>query len=397
MGKMENTKGWGRRSAVAAVAALTAVGCGVTSASGAVGPANSSTKQVIRIAGSIAIGTAIAASQENWVDNGQPENSSVRQAKAVVLTRSNEYYDALTGSDLAVDTQGPLLLTPTGGLDASVLAEIKRILPKSAPIYLLGGTAALSPAVSQALTAAGYTHQVRLAGSNEYGTAIAIDDELDKLAGGPTTTVPCHVIIVRGDTYYDALSAGAAAGYNSEFGGCPTVVVLSDGNTLPQISLNYLNAHYTTHTDPYAPAPGASSVYAVGGPGATAYTKALAAGELPFWKSSAYTPVVGADAPATALDVAKTFFSTSSGSPEYAAVATEATWQDALAGGAFVASHGGIGGPLLLTPPSGLYSGDASYLKASAQSNLSTAFVMGGPAALPDSIVSSVQAALNGG
>lgn len=392
---MESNQGWGRRAAVTTVAALTAVGCSVAGAS-ATTP-NGTPTPVVRIAGGDAVGTAVAASQHDWTDAGKPQDANLMPAKAVVLSRSDTFSDALAGSDLAVDVRGPLLLTPSGGVDPLVMAEIQRILPTSAPIYLLGGTSALSPVVADQLIAAGYKNLVRLAGSNVYGTAVAIDDELDKLAGGPTTTLPCNVIIVRGDTYYDAMSAGAVAGYDSEYGGCPTAMVLSDGDTLPPASLAYLTARSNpTDPDPGAPAGGSAAVVAIGGPAATAYTKALAAGELPFWKQSAYTSLVGANATATALDVAKRYYS-GADAPSQIAVATDATWQDALSGGAFVTSHVGLGGPLLLTSPDGLDAADAAYLATFKDKYLYGVYVMGGPAALPDSIADSIQTIVNGG
>jgi ell wall binding domain 2 (CWB2) len=348
-------------------------------------------KPVTRIAGSNAIGTAIAASQQDFVGVGQQPTGSMLQAQGVVLMRSDAFYDGLAGSALAVDKQAPLLLTPTGGLDPQVLAEIKRILPKSGQIFLLGGTAALSTAVAKALTAAGYTDQLRLAGQNEYSTATAIDDEMAESAYSGAGSLPVGVMIVRGDTYYDALSAGAAAGMFSKYDGAPMAIVLSDGDELPAASLAYLTGHDSSD-DPWAPPAGVPThVYGVGGPGAAAFTSALKSGELPSWQQSPYTALVGSNAPATAVDVANEFF-TPSAYDQYAAVATDATWQDALAGGAFVGSRSG---PLLLTAPSGLDPSDAAYLQQNTN-NLLGAYVMGGTKALPDSVENAVNTALNG-
>ena len=117
-----------------------------------------------RLAGSDRIATAIAASAE-----GYPSS-----ARTVTLARADAYPDALAGAPLASRRGGPLLLTPSGGLDARVAAEIQRL--GASQVLLLGGTSALSAKVVSDLAALGIGGDdvTRVAGGDRYATAAAI-------------------------------------------------------------------------------------------------------------------------------------------------------------------------------------------------------------------------------
>jgi Tol biopolymer transport system component len=305
---------------------------------------------VVRLWGSNAIGTAIAASQYNWASVGTTDPTR-GVANAVVLSRSDQFYDALTGSALATTKGGPLLITPPTQLEPQVLAEIQRILPSGGTVYLLGGTSALTPAVADAVTSAGYVVD-RLAGSNEYGTAVAVDEAM--------TSHPADVMVATGVSYYDALSAGAAA---ANLG---AVLVLTDNGTIPSASAAYLDTIDPT-TTPYV---------AIGGPGSNALE--FDGDVVLDWGAFTFASVVGNNAKDTALAVAQDFFA----APGDVAVATDAGWYDALAGGAMVGSRGG---PLLLTDPTGLYGADATYLEGE-NFSLGRIEMLGGPAALPTAL-----------
>lgn len=333
------------------------------------------TNEVDRVWGQDAIGTAIAASQWNYADFGNSSDPVHVPAKAVVLSRSDQFYDALAGSALAVNKQAPLLITPPAGLDPRVEAEIKRVLGTSGTVYLLGGTAALSSAVENRLTSLGYSVDRRW-GATAVETAIAIDDAI--------TTAPQIVIVSTGAEFYDALAAGAAAGATGD-----TVIVLSWGDSMPVASANYLN-HLTPQTNVN---PGVMIVGG-GGPGARAIVNAANGGQLPSWPSdpnnhAVYYPLIGNNAKDTALLLAKFFFA----APPVAAVATSAGWYDALTGGAMI---GLDGGPLLLTDPSGLYGPLQDYLSANS-GGMWNGIILGGTAALPDSLKSPIGNAISAG
>jgi uncharacterized protein YkwD/putative cell wall-binding protein len=101
-------------------------------------------------------------------------------ASHAMLTRDDIFVDALSGTPLAGD--GPILFTPSGSLSDAVRAELQRALPKGGTVYLLGGENSLTPAIVDAVRAAGLT-PVRLSGPSRVSTATAIASEVRRLYG----------------------------------------------------------------------------------------------------------------------------------------------------------------------------------------------------------------------
>jgi hypothetical protein len=324
------------------------------------------TNYVDRLFGNTAIGTGIAASQYNWADRGATNDPLFRaQANAVVLSRSDQFYDALAGSSLAVAKGGPLLTTPPAALDATVQAEIKRVLGTTGIVYVLGGTAAISSNVTNKLAALGYTVK-RLSGANMFGTNVAINNEI--------TSNPKQVIVATGMDFYDALSAGAAAGGYQD-----TVLVLTQGNVLSATSASYLNTINPDNT----------ALITAGGPGEKALIDGYNRNQMPSWPDTIYREkLVGRDAIETSILLAGSFFI----GPRFAAVATFGSWYDALTGGAMVGVNYG---PLLLNPKSALDSRVASYLSTNSNS-IYAAQIMGGTAAMSDSLIAPIGNAIGG-
>lgn len=278
------------------VVAITLMGGGsviTASAASAVTPVPS---DVHRIAGSTRLATAIGASQDQFPTMGS--------ASAVVLARSDTFPDALAGGPLAAKVHGPLLLTSSASLDAPVKAEIVRVAAPGSTIYILGGTAAISPAVATALTALGFVVK-RISGADRFATAVAVADQM----GDPTT-----VFEATGLNFPDALAGGPAA---IKTGG---VILLTNGSAQSTATAAYLAAHTGgTH-------------YALGGPAAAA--------------DPAATPLVGDDRFWTSVDVGLMFFQ----SATTVGAATGLNFPDALAAGADLAAKGA---PLLLVPNAG--------------------------------------------
>jgi putative cell wall-binding protein len=295
---------------------------------------------VRRIAGPDRIDTAVLASRDVWA----PVGSSGPHAATAVIARSDDYADALAGVPLAGAEGGPLLLTPSSALDSRVAAEIQRILPAGTNVYVLGGTSALSPSVVASLQQRGY-QVTRLAGANRYATAVSIaSDGLHD----PTT-----VLLATGTDFADALAAGAAAAH------AHAAVLLTTGSTMPTATVDYLSNHSSTR-------------YAIGGPAAAAAPSA--------------TAIVGTDRYDTSKRVATTFF----GSVTAADVATGFAFPDALGGGAHAAARDI---PMLLTNPSTLPDTVASYLQ-NHHTTIASVVVFGGTAAVSDSVLSNIRAAL---
>jgi hypothetical protein len=324
---------------------------------------------VVRVWGGDGTATAIGTSQWNYDDFGGSDPNRV-PAKAVVLSRSDTYLDALVGSALAIDRQAPLLITaPTNSVETRVLAEIKRVLGPTGTIYLLGGVLALPQGIEDQLKGLGYTVN-RIWGNTHYDTAIAIDKVI--------TPVPKTAIVATGANFFDALAAGAAAGANPG-----TVIVLTNGDTMPATSAAYLN---TLNPDPVT----GTAIVTGGGPGDRALVSACIARLMPSWPACDtidYFPLVGPNEKDTALLLAQFFFF----SPFVSAIATNRGWQDALTGGAMI---GAEGGPLLLTDPTGLYGPLATYLNNNSGS-MWDAIMLGGFLALPDTLIKPIGDAIS--
>jgi dipeptidyl aminopeptidase/acylaminoacyl peptidase len=305
---------------------------------------------VVRLAGADRGATAITASQAVWASAANSGDTR-EHASAVVLSRDDQFADALGGSALAAN-KGPLLLTHTAGLDPAVRNEIVRVLgPANAAapqtVYVLGGTQALSPAVEKAITDLGY-HVDRLQGPDRYSTSVAIANAI--------SAHPWQVLIATGNGYADALSAGAAAGSS----GVPSVVVLTNDKTMPQTTADYLK---TLTASPS----GRPTMYAIGGQ-AKAATDTL-------WHTGAgpvVTSLVGTDRYETSFMVARQFFGDQT---TQVGVATALNWPDSLSGGAVMAhDHGPL---LLVDPQKGLTPQEHQWVSANS-GGLDHALIFGG-------------------
>jgi hypothetical protein len=294
--------------------------------------ADASTVQ--RVAGATRLETAMAASLDQF--------PTVGSAQAVVLARSDNFPDALAGGPLAAKVGGPLLLTSSASLDTAVANEIKRVAPKGATVYILGGTKALSANVESAVTTLGDTPK-RLQGSDRFGTAVAIADEM----GDPTT-----VFEATGLNFPDALAGGPAA---IKSGG---VILLTNGNQQSTATAAYLSAH-----------PGGTH-YALGGPAAKADPSA--------------TPLVGDDRFWTSADIAMQFFPTTT----IDGIATGYNFPDALAAGPDLAAKSA---PLLLVSAGALPEAITTVMMGQSRT-IATAIVFGGTQTVPDSVAAQVGA-----
>ena len=163
-----------------------AIPAGVATALNAYAPS------VIRLAGSNRYATAVAISQYGFPAPGS--------ADEVVIATGNNFADALAGGPLAEARNGPVLLTDPAFLPSVVADEIVRLDPDR--IVVLGGTAAVSQAVFDQLTAI-QPNTVRIAGNNRYLTSVAIS-----AAAFPGAD---RAYIATGLNFPDALAGAAAA------------------------------------------------------------------------------------------------------------------------------------------------------------------------------------------
>ncbi|MDI6799942.1 MAG: cell wall-binding repeat-containing protein [Actinomycetota bacterium] len=116
----------------------------------------------------------------------------------VIVATGGSYPDALTG---AYDC--PILLTESTSLNSYTKAEINRL--GASKCFILGGVGAISDTVkSQIIDQTGADTITRLGGADRYETAKKVAEQVKSRMGSTPTA-----IVVTGENYPDALSAGA--------------------------------------------------------------------------------------------------------------------------------------------------------------------------------------------
>ena len=189
---------------------------------------------IIRIAEIDPVALAIRISEENF--------ANAQDAEGLVLARSDIVVDSFTVTPFASLLDATLLLTPSSGLPQNVLDEIARALGPGSlnkPIYLAGGTEALSLQVNQDLIDAGYTTIERFDGEDRRHTARLIGDEIIKLNPEPTD----RAFLAEDRAFADALGAGGVAGNKADGKVDP---ILISGRSNAQLDSNvgdFLDAH----------------------------------------------------------------------------------------------------------------------------------------------------------
>lgn len=119
-----------------------------------------------RLSGDDRFATAAAVSSDTFAS-----------ADTVVIARGDVYADALAGGPLAFQLDAPILLTRTGSLPDVTRDEINRLGATTA--IILGGEAAVSSAVAEALTdTTSITSTSRHAGADRFETAALVAADL---------------------------------------------------------------------------------------------------------------------------------------------------------------------------------------------------------------------------
>lgn len=164
------------------------------------------------------IGTSIEVSQQRFITYTGLEFAQADPVPAdwAVIGRDDLFADSLAGTVLTGN--GPLLYTESESLDPRVSNELQRVLgDEGGTVYLLGGEAALSPAVHDAIEALGLT-VIRLAGASRVETSVAVADEALRLIGEGTLPDPAGMVgIARANApednptaaWVDSVTAGA--------------------------------------------------------------------------------------------------------------------------------------------------------------------------------------------
>lgn len=326
----------------AAIAAAATCALGVSLASGA----SAAGFVQDRVAGDDRYETAVELSKLGF--------NADASADAVVLARGDAYADALAGSPLAAVKNAPLLLTSPTSLTPATATEIKRVLPQGGTVYLLGGTAAVAPAVDEGLKELGYVVE-RISGADRYLTALEVADEIGEFE---------TVLLATGTDFADALSAGNVAAAKDG------VVMLSHGETLTDEVKQFLAAQ--------------DDVVAVGGPAQVA----AAAANVPV------LGLFGDDRFETAVEVADHFFDFSGGGFAGISLANGEDFPDALTAGA---ASGRNGGPVVLTRKDALPDSTEDYARVvGASPSVVLGYVVGGEMAISAEVYEAFDAALKG-
>lgn len=176
----------------------------------------------IKIVGGVQAVSTAAAAQLSAVAPveryaGDDRFATSRAVAAAVFPKAGEAFvatgldfaDALTGS-AAIAAAGPMLLVDgqAATADAATLATLKSA--SIGKVYVAGGTSSVSPGIQASLAAQiGIDHVTRLAGSDRFETAAAINAEFFK------NTSPARIYLATGIDFADALTGGALAASQS--------------------------------------------------------------------------------------------------------------------------------------------------------------------------------------
>ena len=152
------------------------------------------------VAGSTRYATTIAASKMAFGDG---------EADAVVVASGTNWPDALGAAALAGTVNGPILLTAPGSLSAGVTDEIARL--GAAEVIVVGGEAAVSAEVYDALAALPSMEATRIGGATRYDTARLIAEETVRRIEDGGGVYDGTAFIATGVNFPDALAASAFA------------------------------------------------------------------------------------------------------------------------------------------------------------------------------------------
>lgn len=328
----------------------------------AVAPRTDDAPEPDRVAGPDRSATAITAARRGWSGG----------ADTVVLAGAGASADALAAGPLAIHHDAPLLLTPADGTTPELREAVTDLAPDR--VIIVGGPSAVSQAVTAELVADGRVVD-RLDGVDRFATAAAVA----RAVGGDGG----HVLIAAGDATADALAAGALAAVADP----PPPLLLVTAAAVPDATAEALTA--------LAP----DRVTVLGGTGVVS-DQVIAAVEAET--GALTTRVAGADRWGTAvaaLDAAldeRRRQAVRDDEPVEGdldvVVASGLDWPDALAAGPLAAR---LGATTLLVPPWRLTDDGDAALRALGPS-FGDVLGIGGGAALEDSVLVEVAAALDG-
>ena len=269
-------------------------------------------------------------------------------ADAVVIVTGLNYPDALAAASFAATIDAPILLVAGGTVPGATIREVQRLKPSK--IYILGGTAAVPQSAENVLD--DIAPVTRLAGSNRYGTAIQISRAAH---AGPVDTV----YLAPGTSFVEALVAGPVAA--------------SSGNAILLVPPTSLPGALVSEIQRLSP----SKIVVIGGGSIVSHS---VVDQLGAYAESVIS-ISGSNRYATSVLVAEHGFPSGA---ETVLIVTGAVFPDALVGSR-VAGH--LNAPILIVELGSLPAVVAGELL---RLDPLTVRVLGGPAAIADSVVQDV-------
>lgn len=294
-----------------------------------------------RLAGSDRDLTAIAVAQRGWPTG----------ADTVVLARDDDFPDALAGTPLAYKYNAPILLTNPSRLTPAVETELDRLRPQK--VFILGSAQALSGGIEQSLKAKSYVKDVeRLGGADRFDTAAKIAVSLGSRG---------EAVVAYGFNFPDALAVSPWAAFN----GVPILLTAQD--SLPAATQNALSDLGVTKTVVVGSAAVVSDSVAAKLPGANRY-----------WGADRYQTAVEINR-GLGLNLAAIY------------VATGENFPDALAGSALAAR----GGNAIVLVDGAMLEPEVSSFLAGSKGKVDDIVTLGSEAAVPQSVVDTVNGLVN--
>ena len=219
-----------------AIEALTAYGCGGSTASGKIavhrlaGTTQYATAEAVAefvgTASSLAFPGAYAGTNATG-GTGKYNDTAGKGASApsgavptAILASGVEFQDAQSASVIAYRTKLPLLLTPATTLSTTAVAAIEKLGVKQ--VVLMGGTLAVTNTVEQALVAKTGVSVLRVAGKDYTDTAAELARfEVAGATAGLGWTPGHRIMVARGNGFTDGLCGAVLENAHNTQTGAP--------------------------------------------------------------------------------------------------------------------------------------------------------------------------------
>jgi len=277
--------------------------------------------------------------------------------ETVIITRSDNFPDALAGVPLAQKHKAPILITDSNELDEGVIETLKSLKPLK--VIILGGETAISKTVETKVNEVLYWTEdiVRIAGADRYETAVLIAKEFPKEA---------YVALATGTDFPDALSLASAAAA----AGIPLLITAQ--NELPAVTKDMILELLPR------------GMYIAGGETAIRSTVVEEISQCSGIALENITRLTGEDRYDTSVKIAETFYPRA----EDMYLATGQDFADPLAAGALAAARNA---PLLLISPQGfgIDSSTENYIKK--MSSSTNVHIIGGENNIQEDTITQVK------